>query len=89
MEKKIETLVTKKNEIVSDFVRMLEAYSAQEINERTVSVSAVRYKAPSLISGAFIMKVLKTAGPFCAVGFMVCMVLLIISRRKEEKVIQN
>ena len=89
VEKKIETLVTKKNEIVSDFVRMLEAYSAQEINERTVSVSAVRYKAPSLISGAFIMKVLKTAGPFCALGFMVCMVLLIISRRKEEKVIQN
>ena len=85
VEEKISTLVTKKDAIVSDFAAMLDAYSAQEINERTVSTTAVRYKAPSLISGEFIKKVLKTAGPICAVGFMVCMVLLIRSRRKEEK----
>ena len=82
---KIKTLTTKKDAIVSDFAAMLDAYSAQEINERKVSVTAVKYKAPSLISGAFVMKALKTAGPICAVGFMVCMVLLICSRRKEEK----
>ena len=85
VETKIQTLTTKRDAIVSDFAAMLDAYSAQEINERTVSTTAVKYKAPSLISGAFIMKVLKTAGPICAVGFMVCLVLLIRSRRKEEK----
>lgn len=90
VEQKIETLVSKKNEIVSDFSAMLDAYSAQEINERTVSTTVLKYKTPSLISSAFIVKALKTAGPICAVGFMVCMVLLIISRRKEEKtIIQN
>ena len=85
VEEKISVLTVKKDTIVSDFAAMLDAYSAQEINERTVSVTAVKYRAPSLISGSFIVKVLKTAGPICAVGFMVCLVLLIRSRRKEEK----
>ena len=85
VETKIETLVTKKNAIVSDFAAMLDAYSAQEINERTVSATAVKYKTPSLISGEFIKKVMKTAGPLCAVGFMVCMILLIRSRKKEQR----
>ncbi len=85
VEAKIETLTAKQKAIESDFSAMLDAYSAEEINEQTVSMSNVKYKAPSLISGAFIVKAVKTAGPICAVGFMVCMVLLIISRRKEEK----
>ena len=89
VEEKISALTTKKDAILGDFAAMLDAYSAQEINDRTVSTTAVKYKAPSLISGAFIVKALKTAGPICAVGFMVCMVLLIRSRRKEEKAIQN
>ena len=84
VEEKISALTTKKDSIVSDFAAMLDAYSAQEINERTLSATAVKYKAPSLISGEFIKKVLKTAGPICTVGFMVCLVLLIRSRRKEE-----
>ena len=86
VEKKIEALTVKKDAIVNDFAAMLEAYTAQEINEKTVSVTGVKYKAPKILSGAFVVKVIKTAGPICAVGFMVCMVLLIISRRKEEKI---
>ena len=85
VDKKLEALNTKKEEIEADFSAMLEAYTAREINEKTVSVVAVKYKAPTILSGAFAVKTIKTAGPLCAVGFMVCMVLLIISRRKEEK----
>ena len=85
VEKKIQALVTKKEAITADFVDMMNAYTAQEVNERTVSATAAKYDTPKLLSGAFAKKALKTAGPICAVGFMVCMVLLIISRRKEEK----
>ncbi len=85
VEDKIAALVSKKDAIVGDFGEMLEAYSAQEINEKTVSTTAIKYKTPSLISGGFVAKAMKTAGPICAVGFMVCMVLLIRSRKKEEK----
>lgn len=85
VETKIQTLVTKKNAIANDFAAMLDAYSAKEINEQTVSTTAVKYNVPNLISGKFIVKLLKTAGPICAVGLIVCLVLLIRSRRKEER----
>ena len=85
VEQKLDMLRAKRDDVRNDFAAMLDAYAVREINEKTVSVSELKYKTPSIFSGAFIVKVIKTAGPFCAVGFMVCMVLLIISRRKEEK----
>lgn len=85
VETEIQAILTKKAGIDAEFKAMLDAYSAQEINEKTVSASAVKYYAPSLLSGAFLKQALKVAGPFCAVGFMVCLVLMIRSRRKEEK----
>ena len=85
VEKKIQALVEKKDGITADFVAMMDAYTAQEVNERTVSATAAKYNTPMILSGAFAVKAIKTAGPVCAVGFMVCMVLLVISRRKEEK----
>lgn len=85
VEQKLDMLRAKRDDVRSDFAAMLDAYAAREINEKTVSVSGLKYKTPSLLSGAFIVKAIKTAGPFCAVGFMVCMMLLIISRKKEEK----
>ena len=87
VERQIQSLLTKQESIEQEFLEMLEAYTAQEINEKTVIASNIKYKAPSVISGAFIVKAIKTAGPICAIGFMVCMVLLIASRKKEEKVI--
>ncbi len=85
VEKKIAALIEKKNGITDEFLAMMDGYTAQEVNERTVSTTAAKYNTPKILSGAFIVKALKTAGPICAVGFMVCLVLIIISRRKEEK----
>lgn len=85
VDKKIQSLRIKKDAVRANFATMLNAYASQEINEKTVSVSELKYKTPSILSGTFIVRMLKTAGPICAVGFMVCMVLLIISRRREEK----
>lgn len=84
-EKRIQRLKAKQDAITRDFIAMLDAYSGQEINEKTVSVSGLKYQAPSLVSGAFAIRALKTAGPICVVGFMACLVLMIISRWKEEK----
>ena len=89
VETRIQGLIAKKTAVAADFAAMLDAYSEKEINEKSVSVSGLKYKAPSLLSGAFIVKAIKTAGPICAVGFMVCLVLLILSRRKEYKAIQK
>ena len=85
VDTKIAALTAKKNEAAKEFSVMLEGYNTREINESTVSFTGVKYKAPSLLSGAFAVRLVKTAGPICMIGFMVCIVLIIISRRKEEK----
>ncbi len=85
LEKGIESLVAKSDAVTDDFKTLMDAYNALEINAQTVRVFDQKYKAPKLLSGAFIKKVIKTAGPICAVGFMVCLALLIASRRKEQK----
>ena len=84
-EKQIQALEERRSVIVANFAKMLDLYTQQEVNQRTLSVRNLQYKAPSLLSGKYIVKAVKTAGPLCAVGFMACMVLLIISRRREEK----
>lgn len=85
LEKNIAALEEKRVAIMRDFESILNAYNEQNLNDLTVNVGKYDYYAPKILSGAFIKKVIKTAGPFCAIGFMVCMVLLIRSRRKEEK----
>ncbi len=85
LEKDIDALEAKRVAIMKDFESLLNTFNEQEINDLTVSVIRYDYYAPKILSGAFIKQVIKTAGPFCAVGFMVCMVLMIISRWKEEK----
>lgn len=84
-EAKIEALIAKKNAVTADFAAMLDAYKAQEINERTVPIKTAKIYQASLFSVEYAKLLIRTAGPICAVGFMVCLVLLIRSRRKEEK----
>ena len=85
LEKNISTLVDKGNAIIDDFAEMLQAFNDQKINDLTITVIRQDYKAPSVFSGAFIKKAIMTAGPICALGFMLCMVMIIISRKREEK----
>ena len=53
--------------------------------EQVAVVSEVQYESPKLLSGEFAKKVIEVAGPICAVGFIACLVGIIISRKKEEK----
>ena len=85
MEQRIAKLLEKKNTADAQFSELLEAYSAQKMNEGTVTLTTAKYTAPKYLSGAFVKQVLKTAGPFCAVGLMVCLALMILGRLKEDK----
>lgn len=85
LEKDIDALVEKGDAIIDDFKDMLQAYNDQEINDLTITATNFRYKTPKVLSGAFVKQAIKTAGPICALGFMLCMVLIIISRKREEK----
>ena len=85
LEKNIATLVEKGQGILDDFKAMLEAYDQSQINELSVAASSVRYTEPKILSGAFVKSAIKVAGPICALGFMLCMLLIFISRRRESK----
>ena len=85
LEADIAQLQAKGAEIGNDFAALLKAYNEQQINDATLHSSAVRYNAPSLLSGTFIVKTVKIAGALCAIGLAICLILLIISRIREEK----
>jgi len=55
------------------------------MNDNTVAITAVKYNTPKILSGAFAIQAIKCAGPICVLGFIACMICLIISRVKESK----
>ncbi len=81
----IDNLVAKKNSAMENLEQLLNAYNEQEINEATMTVSRIKYDKPEILSGAFIKKAIMTAGPVCAVGFILCMIAGIHVTRKKEK----
>lgn len=85
MEQRIARLLEKKAAADAQFSELLEAYSAQKMNESTVTLTAAKLTAPKYLSGAFVKQVLKTAGPFCALGLMVCLALMILGRIREDR----
>lgn len=85
IEKRIASIQEKLSAASADFTAMLEAYNSKNLDEKAVSVSAVRYNTPKYLSGAFIKRVLKTAGPICALGLMACLVYIIVVQKKSER----
>ena len=85
MENSIDALVTKGNAVIDEYESMLDAFNQQEINDKTIAVTSYNYVTPKLLSGAFITAAIKTAGPICAIGLMLCLVLIIRSRKREAR----
>lgn len=84
LEESIRALVRESEAILADFKAMLQAYNDEKINDLTVSVTDYEYHTPRLLSGAFIKRAIKVAGPIVVLGFLVCGTLIIISRKREE-----
>ena len=85
MDQRIRRLLDKEDGIEEQFAALQKAYSEQKLNTSTVAVTTAKYSAPKILSGSFVSKALKTVGPICVVGLMVCLALLIISRIREQK----
>ena len=85
VQRNLESVVKKLDGYTEEFSAFLKAYSDREMNDSTVALTPVRYSTPKLLSGSFIKQAIKTAGPLCALGLMICLIGLIVSRVKEEK----
>ena len=77
--------IAKRDGIIADFAALLKAFNEQEINDTTFTVTKAKYFAPRFFSSAFALKVVKTAGPICALTLIACLAALVLSRRREEK----
>lgn len=82
-EKDVTALVAKTEKIAYDYAAMIKFWNETKLNDTTVTVSASRYSAPKLVSGAFIKAAIKTTGPITALAVMVCLVMIIIAKKKE------
>lgn len=82
LESDIANLLSKKGAVINDFTAMLQYYNDTQLNDSTVTTTNIKYKAHSLLSGAFIVKCIKTAGPVFTIGLLICLILKI---RKEKK----
>ncbi len=85
VEKGIASAMKKLTAYTDEFSEFLKAYSEREMNDSTVAITKVRYSTPKLLSGSFIKQAIKTAGPFCVLGFLVCIICMIVGRVKEDK----
>ena len=85
VEKGIASAMKKLTAYTDEFSEFLKAYSEREMNDSTVAITKVRYSTPKLLSGSFIKQAIKTAGPFCVLGFLVCIICMIVGRIKEQK----
>lgn len=85
LEKNLSTLVEKGQAILHDFKAMLEAFNQEQINELNLAATSVRYDAPRVLSGAFVKKAIMVAGPICTLGFLACMLMIFISRKREGR----
>ena len=83
LERNISTLSNKRANVTQSFQTLLNAYDEQQVNERMVSTFNHHYSTPKYLSGAFIKQIIKTAGPLCVVGFILCLIVLIINRKRE------
>ena len=82
-EKDVAALAVKAEKIASDYAEMLKFWNESKLNDTTVTVSASRYSAPKLVSGAFIKAAIKTTGPFTALAVIVSLCMIIIAKKKE------
>ena len=83
LQENTEYMLEKKDRIIADFQAMLEAYNAQMFDESTILTSLAKYTTNTLFSVDYIVQVIKTAGPLCALGLIVCLAWIFSVKRKK------
>lgn len=82
-EKDLTALEGKIDAVEADLSKMVRAWNDSKLNDLSVTVSAPKYFAPKLVSGAFIKSAIKTTGPITALAVIVCLCMIIVAKRKE------
>lgn len=84
LEKDMETLLQAKDAILADFAEQLSSYNREKLNDGTVVTTYKKVNVTSLVSGAFIVRCIKTVGPFFAIGLILCIILKLRDDKKKS-----
>ena len=84
LEKDIESVLKTKEAILADFADQLATYNREKLNDGTVETTFKKVNETSLISGAFIVRCIKTVGPFFAIGLILCIILKLRDEKKKS-----
>ena len=84
LEKDIEGVLQTKDTILADFAEMLNAYNREKLNDGTVVTKFKKVNETSIISGTFVIRCIKTVGPFFAIGLILCVILKLRDEKKKS-----
>ena len=85
LEANIASLTETAKSITNEFRVLLDEYNKEKVNELTIVTGRVLSRYPKLVSGAFIKRVIKTAGPIFCAALMICLCFVIASQRKKMR----
>ena len=83
LENDINMILQTKEAILADFADQLSAYNREKLNDGTVVTTFKKVNTSSVISGAFVVRCIKTVGPFFAIGLILCMILKLRDDKKK------
>ena len=85
----INGVYAKLNTVEDEFSALLDAYNESVLSEDNVVLYNTEYNSPSIISTAFIMRVLKFAGPMCLIAFLLFSVYMLFRGMKAQKKLRS
>ena len=85
LEADIYTLVDKITAIENDFNAMLDVYNEEQFSDMTIVLTPSYVGTRKIVSGAFIKSGIMNAGPFMAIGVMICVIMVLLDMKKKEK----
>ena len=85
VEEDIRDLQNRASMIIAEMSALITSINGTLLNDETVISSVAQYTNASFFSIAFIKHSIKTTGPICALGLMICMICILISRIKAYK----
>lgn len=85
VEQKIIDVQTQLDSLEVQFKEMVAAYNDTLVSDDSIIISPTTYTAPKLLSGGFIVQVIKCCGPLCILVLILCFLYGFICEVKKQK----
>ena len=85
VETSIAALAAKVDSLAADFERLTDAYNAKYVSSEDVQVSEAKYHGNSIASMAYIVALIKSEAPLCAVALVVILCLIVLQQSRKSK----